>query len=78
MISGFLESKIGQIIISIILGFGLATVFRKVCKDNNCVVIQGPKVSEVTKNVYKIDADCYKYTPYASACDGATASTAAK
>jgi len=68
MIGKFLESKVGQIIISIILGFGLATIFRKVCKDNNCIMIQGPKVSEVNKYFYKIDESCYKYTPYVTPC----------
>jgi hypothetical protein len=68
MIGKFLESKAGQIIISIILGFGLATIFRKVCKDNNCIMIQGPKVSEVNKYFYKIDENCYKYTPYVTPC----------
>ena len=68
MISGFLDSKAGQIIISVILGFGLATIFRKVCKDSNCVVITGPKVSETTKYYYKLDNECYKYSPYVTPC----------
>ena len=69
MITGFLDSKAGQIIISVILGFGLATLFRKACKDNNCVMITGPKISETNKYVYKIDDDCYKYKAYATSCD---------
>lgn len=68
MISGFLDSQQGRIIISIILGFGLATIFRKVCKDNNCVVVNGPKKSETDKYVYKIENDCYKYKPYVTPC----------
>lgn len=68
MISKFLDNHVGQIIISIILGFGLATVFRKVCKDNNCIVVTGPKISETNKYVYKIENDCYKYKPYVTPC----------
>lgn len=68
MISQILENKIGQIILSVILGLGLAAVFRKVCKGNNCVVIEGPKVSETSKYFYKIDESCYKYTPYVTHC----------
>lgn len=71
MISHVLENKIGQIVISIILGFGLATLFRKVCKDNNCILIQGPKMSETNKYFYKIEDNCYKYTPYAAPCNTA-------
>ena len=69
MISKLLNSKMGQIIISIILGLGLATLFRKVCRDNSCVVIKGPTKEDVERYVYKIDSDCYKYTPYATQCE---------
>ena len=68
MTGKILDNKIGQICISLILGFGLATIFRKVCKDNNCIVIQGPKVSDVNKYFYKLDESCYKYTPYVTPC----------
>lgn len=69
MIKKFLDSSLGQIIISVILGFGLATIFRKVCRDNNCIVVSGPKISETDKYYYKIENDCYKYKPYATSCD---------
>ena len=35
-------SDIGKYIISILLGLGLATLFRKVCKDRNCIVFKAP------------------------------------
>ena len=65
-----LESNVGRIILSIILGFGLATIFKKVCKDNSCIIVKGPKTEETSKYYYKIDSDCYKYTPVATQCDG--------
>ena len=69
MIKNFINSKNGQIILSIILGLGLAAVFRKVCAGNNCVVIQGPKKSDIEKYYYKMNSDCFKYTPYPAPCD---------
>ena len=69
MISKLLNSHIGKIIISVVLGLGLATIFRKVCKDNSCVIIKGPNSEEIKKYVYKIDSDCFKYTPVATKCD---------
>lgn len=69
MITDLLESKAGQIIISIILGLGLATIFRKACKDNSCVVVKGPSLKDVEKYYYKLEEDCYKYTPYATKCE---------
>jgi len=74
MISDFLNSKTGQILISVILGFGLAAVFRKVCNNNNCVVIDGPSVSETNKFTYKLEDGCYKYTPYVIPCNGGSVS----
>lgn len=67
-IGGILRSNEGKIVISIILGFGLATLFRKVCKGNSCIVVKGPKISEVEKYYYKVDDKCFKYTPYVSPC----------
>lgn len=72
MITDLLESKMGQILISIILGLGLATLFRKACKDNACVMIKGPNLKDVNKYYYKIENDCYKYTPYVTKCEGSS------
>ena len=33
-----LNTEVGQRIVSIILGLGLASIFRKVCSNNNCLV----------------------------------------
>lgn len=63
------ESKIGSILISIILGLGLAALFRSACKDGKCIVIEGPPRQDTDKYYYKFDNSCYKYTPVATECD---------
>lgn len=68
-INKLLDSKSGAIIISIILGLGLAALFRQACKDKQCIVIKGPSIDEVTNFYYKINDDCYKYTPVVTECD---------
>ena len=68
MLNNLLENESISIIISIILGLGLASLFRQVCKENECMIIKGPSVKEISKNVYKIDDKCYKYTPKATKC----------
>lgn len=68
-IKQFLDSERGSILISIIVGLGLATLFRKACKGNGCHVISGPSLSELRKNVYLQDGKCWKYTPEAADCD---------
>jgi hypothetical protein len=66
-----LRSREGEIFISVILGFGIATLFRRVCKGRSCVVIKGPKLSEVQEYVYRIDDRCYQYKPRMVACEEA-------
>ena len=58
----------GQMIISFILGIGLASLFRKVCKDRNCIVFKAPDFDEVTKNVYTYGDKCYVFTKSAVPC----------
>lgn len=69
MLKDIFDSEIGRILVSIILGLGLAAVFRKVCTGNNCIIIKGPNVEEVQKYYYKIDNDCFKYTPVVTSCE---------
>jgi hypothetical protein len=65
----FLQSKEGQVIISIVLGLGLATMFRKACTGKSCIVIKGPKIEEAQGFQYRINDECYKYTSYVVDCD---------
>lgn len=68
----FMNSKKGSIIASIILGLGLATLFRQTC-GQNCIVVKAPDLDELRKNMYEIDGTCYKYTPKAASCDSGSA-----
>lgn len=61
------DNKIA-IFISIILGLGFASLFRRACNGNECVIIKGPSTHEVQKKVYKVDDKCYKYNPKSTKC----------
>lgn len=63
-----MNTEYGSVVISIVLGLGLASFFKKVCKDGRCIIIKGPPINEVNKNIYKINEECYKYTPFATKC----------
>ena len=39
-------TEMGKIAISIILGLGLASLFRRVCTSKNCIQFEGPVLSE--------------------------------
>jgi hypothetical protein len=65
-----LNDPIGKIFISILLGLGLATMFRTVCKEKNCIRFHGPVISELDGKIYKHGDKCYKYEVQSSgACD---------
>ena len=53
-------SKFGKVVVSILLGLGLATLFRKVCNERNCMVFKAPQLSEIKDKVFKFDNKCYK------------------
>ena len=51
----YLHSQNGRVIISIILGFGLASLFRTICKGKECVVFHAPPLDEIKDKIYKRD-----------------------
>jgi len=63
-----LQTKNGQIFLSIILGLGLAAIFRKVCDDNNCMIIEGPPINEVENKIFKKDNKCFRYKSKSETC----------
>ena len=65
-----LSDKFGSIMISVLLGLGLAAIFKRVCSGDNCIVVKAPDEKETRDFVYKIDSSCYKYEPHAVPCDG--------
>ena len=67
-ISGLLNSETGKIMISIILGLGLATLFRRVCGESNCLVYKGISNSEIKDKVFKFNDKCYSYNIKAVSC----------
>jgi len=64
-----LNTALGKFMISILLGLGLATLFRKVCTDKNCISFNGPVISEVDGKIYQYGDKCYKYVAKAASCD---------
>ena len=58
----------GAIVISVLLGLGLAAMFRKACKGNSCIVVKAPNLTEVSQYVYQLDTGCFKYRPQVVPC----------
>jgi hypothetical protein len=66
-----LKTPQGCMFFSILLGLGLAALFRKACDNNKCIIIDGPDPKEIRKYYYKMDGKCYKYNPVMTECDNA-------
>ena len=64
-----LYTDLGRIIMSILLGLGFATIFKKVCTDKNCMTYHGPVISEMEGKIYKHDNKCYSYSSNQVTCD---------
>ncbi len=62
-------SDFGSIIMSIVLGLGLATLFRKVCKDRNCIRFEGPSINKIKGQIFKYQNKCYSYEPNITKCN---------
>lgn len=75
VVSTLLQDRLGAIIVSVILGLGLAAIFRATCHGDSCVVIHGPPRDQTDKHTYRIDDQCYKYTSYAVGCVNSTSGT---
>jgi hypothetical protein len=68
-IKRILYTPFGKIVISILLGLGLATMFRKVCTGNNCIIFNGPVITDIEGKTYKYGEKCFKYTSSSTVCD---------
>ena len=68
-VSKLLHTPTGKILLSIILGLGIASLFRTVCKGRSCVEYYAPSLEEMRDKVFKYDGKCYTYEPEQKNCD---------
>ena len=68
MIENLYRTVTGRYIISIILGLGISALFRKVCKERDCLIIKGPPTNEIVGNIYEFDSKCFKYRVKSTSC----------
>ena len=63
-----LHTDYGKLLIAVILGLGLATLFRKSCSDKECMEFKGPKLDDIKDKVFKYENDCYTFKPNPTKC----------
>ena len=64
----FFHTETGKYVMSILLGLGLATLFRHVCKDKNCMIFHAPPLDNFKDKIFKSNGKCVKYNPVATKC----------
>tara|TARA_Y100000034_G_C6715997_1_gene316523 strand:- start:247 stop:486 length:240 start_codon:yes stop_codon:yes gene_type:complete len=67
--SKLFNSVVGKYIISILLGLGLASLFRRVCSERSCLTFKGAKLTDIDNKIFKFNNKCYSFKNAASSCD---------
>ena len=68
-IKKWIHSETSKYIISIILGLGLSTLFRKECVGDKCIYFTSPTFEELEKETYLYGKKCYNYKSKSELCD---------
>jgi len=68
VVDRLLHNERGQICVSVLLGLGLASVFRRVCEDNQCRVLRAAPLASIQDKTFKVGDKCVKYIPYPVDC----------
>lgn len=63
------KNDVGKIFVSIILGLGLATLFRTACSGSKCYNFIGPEFDSIKNKKYKYNNKCYSYEENAVSCN---------
>jgi hypothetical protein len=65
----FVHTETGKYVMSILLGLGLASLFRTACKGKNCVVFHAAPLEKLKDKIYKNGDKCVKYEHIATKCN---------
>jgi hypothetical protein len=64
----FFKTKEGNILFSIILALGLASMLRIACKNANMTIIKGPPLKDTQDKIFSFDSKCYTYKTINTSC----------
>jgi hypothetical protein len=54
--------------LSFFIGFGIAAMFRPMCRGSDCIVLHGPPVRDVIDKVYQMGEKCVEFTTELTDC----------
>jgi hypothetical protein len=56
------------VLVSFLLGFGIAAMFRPMCRGSECIILHGPPVRDVIDKVYQMGKQCVEFTTEVVEC----------
>lgn len=65
----FFHTESGKAIISLLLGLGLATLFKRSCQGKNCIKFKAPSLEDIKNKKYKYGERCFQYVINTTSCD---------
>ena len=72
LIDSLFDSRVGIILVSLIWGLGIATIFKKTCIGSQCNLVEYRSPEDVNNKTFYLgtqnNPECYQYIPYATAC----------
>tara|TARA_B100000035_G_scaffold256755_1_gene226706 strand:- start:126 stop:389 length:264 start_codon:yes stop_codon:yes gene_type:complete len=72
VVSRLFYSQPGKIFLSILLGLGIASLFRKICTSKNCYNFIGPEQKDLKNKIFSFDSNndkCFKINEQISDCN---------
>jgi len=66
-VNKLLYEPFGQGILCAIFGLALSLMFHRVCKGD-CTDYFAPNLNEIKNKIFKLENECYTYTPYVVKC----------
>jgi len=64
-----INSTRGKYAFSILLGLGLATLFRKACSSRNCLTFKAPSLDKIKGKIFGHNNKCYNFEDKSTSCN---------
>ena len=62
------KSYWGRVILSFLIGFGIASILRGRCEEDDCITLEAPDPSLIDGKAYSIGDRCYTFEPRIVPC----------
>ena len=64
-----INSPRSRVVIALLLGFGLSTLFRKSCNDSECMEFKAPPMDKINGQMYEYNTKCYTFASKTVDCE---------